>query len=294
MARSTPVTVGVGVLCNARSSEGPAIIMAVDDKGFYGPQVTANNVCGKFHDTLPTAPFLIAISGTISTCDAVVAEFYQQLKDTKSKREQEHDLPALRSDDLRIAIREARRYEYKLYFDDQLQAFTGMSRDEWLEETNPEKKRKGWTIARAAQLYFPVWLLVGGFIGNIWVLMKSSGGRVTEMGSQHFAVGVGELEATNALNSRHHDCYASVPRALLHVAEAMGAAREAYPDFIGQPDFALLRANRPIMRVKKTSAVLLRWLDQFSGRPSTPMQDDPQFLKDLEGELYEHRTVNPS
>jgi hypothetical protein len=199
IAKRTPVTVGIGVLCDARFEDGPAIILAVDDKGVYGdPPETANDVCGKFHDTLPFAALGIAVSGTLSTCDAIVAEFCTQLETTISKRKKKKTKPFLRSDDLRIAIREARRYEYPLYFDDQLQALTGMSREEWLRETNPEKKRKGWVVARAAQLYFPSWIIVGGFIGKDWVLMKSSGATVTEMGAQNFAVGIGELEALSA------------------------------------------------------------------------------------------------
>jgi hypothetical protein len=293
IAKRTPVTVGIGVLCDARFEDGPAIILAVDDKGVYGdPPETANDVCGKFHDTLPFAALGIAVSGTLSTCDAIVAEFCTQLETTISKRKKKKTKPFLRSDDLRIAIREARRYEYPLYFDDQLQALTGMSREEWLRETNPEKKRKGWVVARAAQLYFPSWIIVGGFIGKDWVLMKSSGATVTEMGAQNFAVGIGELEALKVLNSRHQDAYTSAPRSLLHVAEAMGVARATYPHAIGQPDFMLLRAGKPIMRLKKDSRVLRKWISEFAGKLTRPMQDDRLYRKELESDLYEHRSLN--
>jgi hypothetical protein len=260
-----PVTVTIGVLCDFRFSEGPCIILAADDKSIVeDPPKFANNACGKFHDTIPFAPLGIAISGNISVCDGVVSSFCDQLNLIKKKREEENDEPIIRGDDLRDAILEAKKYEYSYFFNDLLLGHLGMTRDQYLAETNPEKKRKGRVVARAACLYFPVWLIVGGFIGKNWVLMKSSGACVTEMGGQCFAAGIGDGTALKKLFECRYEPYMSAPRTLLHVAEAMEAARVAYPESIGVPsDYLVLRPNRPMMRFKRDSPALQEWLKPF-------------------------------
>lgn len=293
MAASAPVTVGIGVLCDARFEDGPCIIMAVDDKGSFGIDRLENNACGKFHDTLPAAPFAVAMSGTISVCDGVVSEFCTRIEHIKKKREEENDLPVLRNDDFRNAIKEARLDEYRAFLDEELQGYLGLTIDQWWKETNQEKRRKGFAVARCSRLYFPVWLIIGGFIGDKWVLMKASGATVIEMGAQCFATGVGEVEALQHLFSRKQEEYNSAPRTLLHVAEAMEKARLAYPKAIGIPaDYMVLRGNKPMMRFPRSSAMLKQWREQFDGRSTEPMQSDAQFRKDFEKELYEYKSLN--
>jgi len=273
-------------------NQGPTIVLAVDDKGTYGGRsLTANEACGKFYDTLPTAPLGIAVSGNLSTCESVVAEFSTQLK--TFRKQQENDGDVLYCDHVRVAIREARQYEYGMFFEEELRGLLGMSRSEWLVETNPEKKRKGWKVARAARLNFPVWLIVGGFLRRDFVLMRSSGACVTQVGVGPFAAGIGWQPALNQLHTRKQDNYHSVPRTLLHVAEAMDQARLAFPNSIGRPaDYLVLRPEEPMMRFSRDSPVLKAWLAQFARKDSQPMQTDPSFRKEFEEELQEHRSVN--
>ncbi|MGC2743551.1 MAG: hypothetical protein WA672_10215, partial [Candidatus Angelobacter sp.] len=211
--------------------------MAVDDKASYGnPVVLSTSACGKFHDTLPMAPLAIAISGHISTCDGVVTEFCHQIAHIKTKREESNDLPALRHEDFRAAILEGRRIEYRDFMNESLQSYLGRTWNEWLRETDREVKRKGLAVARACMKYFPVGLIVGGFLGTNpkhWVLLSAQGAQQTETGAQHYATGIGAMKALEKLSERKQSEYISAPRSLLHIAEAMKRAKQAFPQAIG-------------------------------------------------------------
>jgi hypothetical protein len=268
--------------------------MAVDDRGSYGdsdPPFTTHDACGKFVDLLPVLPVVVSLSGTVSTCDAVISEFYEQLK--TFKEEQDGKGETLQLDHLSVGIRNARQYEYLKFLRQEMQGYLGMTLEQWQEETNPERRRKGWAVARAARLNFPVWLLAGGFWGTAFGLVKSSGACVTEMGARHFAVGCGDLAALRKLHSRRQEPYMSAPRTLLHVAEAMNAAKRAYPNLIGKAaDYVILRRDKPIMRFPAASGPLDDWRRCFRGKPTDPMQDDSGFRKEFEAQLYEHESVN--
>jgi hypothetical protein len=46
--------------------------------------------------------------------------------------------------------------------------------------------------------YFPVGLIVGGFLGanpKHWVLLSAQGAQKTETGAQHYATGIGAVKA---------------------------------------------------------------------------------------------------
>ncbi len=299
MADKTPMTVGAGLMCDALDPAGPCIILAVDDKGSYGnPPLTSNNACGKFHDLLPLTSIAIAMSGTISTCDAVIAEFYKQLENTRDERRNNGENESFRQDDFRNAIREARRYEYRLFVEEELDGYLGMSLDEWQKETHPEKKRKGLAITRAARMYFPCFLIIGGFFNGHWHLQKSSGATVTEVGAQHYTTGCGEFEALQQLNKRTQDPegqieYLSPPRALLHLAEAMEAARIAHPKTIGYPAaYVVIRKDGQVKRFPSDSQILKDWIAQFDGRSSLPMQHDRTYRKQFESALLAHQSPN--
>lgn len=266
--------------------------MAVDSRGTYGdPPVTTHDACGKFVDLLPVVPVVVAISGSVSMCDAVIWEFYEQLRSFKVEQEKKGE--TLQIDHLSVAIRNARHYEYLKFLRQEMQGCLGMTLEEWQEETNPEKKRKGRVVARAARWNFPVWLIAGGFWETAFGLVASAGACVTEMGARHFAVGIGGVAALEKLHSRDQEPYMSAPRTLLHVAEAMDAAKRAYPAYIGRPDdYVILRANKPIMRFPAASPALAEWRTDFRGKPTDLMQDDPSFRKEFEANLYQYQSAN--
>jgi hypothetical protein len=291
------VTVGIGLICDLKFAGGPCIIMSVDDKASYGhPIVLSTNACGKFHDILPCAPLAIAISGDISTCDGVVTDLYDQIASIKKAREDARDMPALRHNDFRSAILNARHYEYQSFLDEQLQAYLGITRLEWLKENDREIKRKGLCVVRACIKYFPVGLIIGGFLGmnpRHWILLRACGAAKTETGAQFFTVGIGGEKALRKLCERDQKEYMSAPRSLLHVAEAMKKAKQAYPQAIGDPaDYMILRPNKPMMRFKRNAESLKRWLAEFNGKPTDQMQSAVKYRDEFEDELYEYRSVN--
>jgi 20S proteasome alpha/beta subunit len=289
MRRSAPVTVCIGVVCDAEYSDGPCVILAADNKSTYGdPPVTTNRVCGKIHDLQPACDLAVAISGDVSMCDVVVSELYEQIKEAKAHEEAVNHR-GLQIDNMRIAIREARAHEYDYFTREQMQGFLNTSLPEWQAETNAEKRRKGMAVMRYARQYFPVWLIIGGFLGDNWVLMRSAGAGTISGGDTHYAVGIGNVAALKCLHKRKHDMYSPAPMALVHVAEAMEAARKAAPRYIGKPgDYNVFRRNEPIMRFHSDSPVLAAWLKQ--GTKS--MRDTPELRRQFESQMYEHISLN--
>src|SRR5271155_3925380 len=133
--RGAPVTVCIGVVCDAEHPDGPCVILAADNKSTYGdPPVTTNSVCGKIHDLQPTCDLAVAISGDVSMCDVVVSELYEQIKEAKVHEEAVNHR-GLQIDNLRIAIREARAHEYDYFTREQMQGFLNMSLQQWQAET---------------------------------------------------------------------------------------------------------------------------------------------------------------
>lgn len=289
MRWKTAVTVGIGTLCAWGGSSEAFIILAVDKKASYSNQkVVPHTNCSKFHDLFPD-PYCVSISGMISVCEAVVSELGQRLKNRKDSR----DDKLLYPEDFRIAIREARKHEYGQFLNDELQGYLNISMSEWMSNTDKEIRRKGFLVARAARLYFPVFLIIGGFtLGNPMVL-RSSGASITEMGAGPYAVGIGQLEATNQLNLRQQTHFMSAHRTLVHIDEAMEKARLAHPKSIGWPsDYIVIRRSGQIMRFPQSSKALLEWRKRFNGKDTREMDKDKDFRDSFEKELIPHISPN--
>jgi hypothetical protein len=290
MSRHLRVTVCIGVLSDARHPDGHCIILSADGKGTYGsPPRTTNTVAGKIHDFYPTCPNLAAaIAGDSAMCHATVGALEAQLSEMM-RTEAPNWGGHLVVDHVRMAIAEARRLEYEKFVAEEMRALIGMNLAEWQVETNAEKRRKGLVITRCARRFFPVHLIVGGFMGPIWVLVNSAGGQRILGGDSHYASGAGSLEALRVLHKRQHDAYSPWPTALVHVAEAMEAARRAYPDYIGRPgDYLLMRENDPIMRFPRRSKLLQGWVK----RGTQYMVVNESLRKQFEAELYQHVSAN--
>jgi len=289
MQRKAPMTVSIGSLCNFKNAGNAFILLAVDNRATYeNAKVVPNDACGKFHDLLPD-PFCISISGAVSTCNAVVAEFHKRIQDRKKQRSD----GLIYTDDLRIAIREARDYEYGLFLNEEMQGYLRMSLAKWRKNRDSEIRRKGFAVARAARLYFPVFLIMGGFTKGSAVLMKSSGACVTEMGEGPFVTGIGQVAAINHLNHRKQNHYYSAARTLLHLDEAMKKARVAKPQYIGEPaDYIAIRQSGQIMRFPAKSPVLKKWRIDFADRDSLQMDLENSFQQEFEKALVPHCSPN--
>ncbi len=291
MQQEMPVTVGVESLCNYHKQGNAFVIMGVDDKASYSnTSVKPNNACGKFHDLLPES-MCVAISGAIDVCDAVVAQFGVELEKQKQKRDDKQLYP----DDLRAAMRNARRYEYGQFLEEEMLGYLQMKFSEWRVDTNPEIRRKGFTIARAARLYFPCFLPIGGFIKDNVVMMRSRGACVTEMGAGPFAVGAGEAEAISQLNYRSQTHGMCAARTLVHIDEAMEKARLAHPKYIGYPsDYIVIHQDGQIMRFQYRSPLLYEWRKHFDTRDTSPMDTDESFQSKFENDLIPYVPMNRS
>jgi len=293
MARKSPVTVAASVVCDFKFAGGRCIIMSVDDKASYGDPPLFSTKCGKFADMLPEVPIVAAISGDISACDGVIAILWELIRDIKKQREQTNQIPILTHKNICNAIRDARHDEYVEFLSDSLQGYLGMKLEACRLETNPEIMSKCSNIAKCCMQYFPVGLLVAGFLGKDWIHFKSQGAQKIESGAQPFATGIGGAKAQEKLSERNQNEYMSVPRSLLHLAEAMETARLAYPKHIGKPsDYMVLRPNKPIMRFNNSSANLQRWIAEFRGRATDEMQSDTKYREEFESDLYEYKSSN--
>jgi len=123
---------------------------------------------------------------------------------------------------------------------------------------------------------FKVGLIVGGFMRRQTMFFCAVGkNRLQEESSPGvYVIGSGQIHAMNVLNQRQQSHAASLPRTLLHVHEAMIAARaeRTVGTAIG---YIVLRKHvaRPVF-LHATSHTLEDWRKAYAGRASTASLDD--------------------
>jgi hypothetical protein len=235
------MTLAIGTTCDCNYIGGAAIVLVADRRGCYmsdpnAPPLTINDQCGKLFDLLPKN-FAAAISGTVPVCTALVSEIYARFEDLPNPFAGDH---------VRLAIREARQYDFRMWCSEQLESIHRMTIDQWLNHPNQRVYRRVEIFLKQLADEYPAYLIVTGFVSdNTPVLIRSVGAGVTEVWSSHCVIGIGEIEAFDHLHRRNKDEFTGLPETLLYMAEALGIARKKYSTEIGPTDgFIIVRPGR--------------------------------------------------
>jgi hypothetical protein len=264
------MSVGIGALCNG----GQNIVMAVDTRGTWNdPRFPNHEQTGKQYDL----PFYLCanIAGQTRVCASLVSELTVQLDKLA-------DEAAIYHDHIRNAIREAQLLEHIYRLDYELILRLGMRLTEWkaMDEARLNYRR-GERIVKNFEIKMQ--LTVGGFVHNSAVLLETNYSNAPEIVDMS-VIGSGADLANEKLLLRGQHGNTSLHRTLVHVAEAMQAARQ--DQFVGDPaDFVVL-SPRSFRRFPAHDKFLEQLLVKYHDKSTEELDDTEEAFKKLKSSLY--------
>jgi 20S proteasome alpha/beta subunit len=275
------MTVGIGALCEA----GQCVIMAADTRGtFNGAKLGPHDRTGKqFY--LPS-DFCGNIAGTVSVCTSLMSELYTQMEKLPTPFYHDH---------VRNAIQEAQYLEFANRGNVELKKELCITINEWRREWLPQWLREeGKRLLRSLQL--EAQLMVGGIAFNDKgepgpVLLETYCNDPAEL--RHFSViGSGTDAAYDVLVKREQEPYMSFQRTLLHLAEAMEAARldaiarDPLNQDVGAPGDYVVITPKAYRKMPANNPTLTQLVSDYAGKETETADDDQVTRKLLVEALY--------
>jgi hypothetical protein len=182
-------------------------------------------------------------------------------------------------------VEAARFAEFKRMVDGQLKQHLGITLEEWqeTEETRLLYRRGNKIMLRS---FLNVEFLVGGIIHGSGAIVHFSPTDIARV-DQLACIGSGGHSAFDHLMKRSQEAHMSLPRTILHVAEAMEAARVANPDSVGRASDFVVITQKQIRRMPAKSPVLAKMLEKFANAESTEEIDGSDQIWGLvQGAMY--------
>jgi 20S proteasome alpha/beta subunit len=225
------VTIGIGILCDG----GDTAILASDMRVTYGKSpVPQSDHAGKQYDF---SPYLLAatIAGRASTNEAVVSSVSHELAKLLATKK-EHPDKLFVSEHVRRIMDFARKQELRKQQECAIEGELGISLSNWQAGNLPNGQkmddlalRWGLTVLKRVkqELRSQLGLVIIGFAENGIVFMRGIGAEPTEETTtpEYYVVGSGSVAAIEVLTKRRQGIYTTMARSLLHVYEALKAAR---------------------------------------------------------------------
>jgi hypothetical protein len=270
------MTVGIGVLAGAATFA----VIASDTRASYPKSaVDPNDFVGKQsrYDDIPRFENVICtVAGRLGVTHDVEGEMAVEFKKLirRKKIHREHIQNAIdnaRSRELR------RRYDWAL----RVNCF-GVTCSQLLRgklphgPLDPEAIRAAKVVCDAYE--FKVEIIVAGFVDGEPILFKGTGKEDLqgEASPAAYVIGSkGKLAAMNQLNKRGQNIHCGLARTILHVHEAMEAARIADPDnYIGKPAwYAVILQKEGVCRLNPNVTLLRDWVKHYRNRQDTGSLD---------------------
>jgi len=297
------VTIGIGVLCDG----GNTAVLASDMRVTYGSSpVTPSDHAGKQYDF---PPFLLAaaIAGRACVNEAVISVMAHELnKLLVAKMEEPHK--HFVSQHVRDILDYARKQELRKHQECAMEGELGIGLSAWQAGKLPNGQkmddlalRWGLSVLRRTKenLRSQLGLIVLGFAENGIVFMRGIGAEPTEETTvpEYYVIGSGSLAAIEVLTKRKQDIYTSLARSLLHIYEALKAARRSQKT-VGPPAPYLvirpLNAAEPngMWRFPAESHLLRSWSKHYRNRADTGSLDKDLPNSQAQHLLRQHVTVS--
>lgn len=267
------MTIGIGAVAHS----GKCFLMASDTRGSYGSTsgLSPHDSMGKQFDL----PFRLCaqIAGDVPVCSVMVSKLHMQFENLEKK-------PDLLIGDIQKAIRLVQVSELLYRFDDALVRTLGITLEKW--ETL-EHSRMMYRAGRKVinKTILEAHLLVGGFLNGNLMFYSMYLNNAPGMETSHATIGSGSMAALEVLNVRQQHPHCSAQRALVHIAEALDAARAAHPDDIGEPSDYVLITPKASWRVPSSFASQLA--ARYKGNNTRPLDDDWDTFNDLRAAMYQ-------
>jgi hypothetical protein len=254
------MTIGIGAIGDSANT----IVMATDTKGSYQDPRFSDTLIGKQYDFFPHNLLSANIAGTVPVCKSVVSSLVCEIDKLLIE-------PVVYHDHVRRAIQEAQIHDILFRLDYELVNRLGMSRAEWLAlDKISLQYRRAQRVIRKYQL--PMQLTVGGFVtGGSIVMLEAQFNEPPEM-VEWSAIGTGGDYAAESLGKRNQGANTSFQRTLVHVAEAMEAARA--DQYVGEPSDYVVITQRTYRRFPARDPYLGKLLARYANNRDTDELDD--------------------
>lgn len=252
------MTIGIGAACGS----GTAVMMAADTKGTYNDPRYSDTLIGKQYDFFPHHLLAANIAGTVPVCQSLMSHLVAEMDKLVG-------LPVIRHDHVRNAVKESQIAELLDRLDYEMVNQLGMRLSEWKKfDKTSLLFRRAQRLVRRFQL--PMQLIVGGFVGGSLVLLETQFNDPPEM-KEYSCIGSGALYADNSLAKRNQGANTSFQRTIVHVAEAMEAAR-ADKD-VGDPADYVLITHRAYRRFPARDQYLMQLLLKYKDKDTDELDD---------------------
>jgi len=293
------MTVGIGVLCE----NGASAILASDMRATYPSNaVDPNDLVGKqFHFAhIPLfRDVSCAIAGKLGLCTEIAFRLnieFQKLSKRKKPLTHEHVRDAIDAARWRVL---ARRRDWVLKT--QLNITWNQLLRGKVPHGNLDKAAIDYARALCAGYDFKVQFILCGHVLGTPMFFRAS--RADELESETspavYTIGSpGARAAMSHLNKRGQTLMCGLARSLLHVHEAMEAAREADKEHIGPPAiYAVLTHDRGLWRFKPDSYLLQGWAKAYKNREDTWSLETELAREQVRQQLFKwegHEGITPS
>lgn len=271
------MTVGIGVLCE----DARCIILASDTRASHGNR-SPNDVCSKIFDLLPFE-LSCCIAGTISRATSVGLQICSQLGEIPTSLAKRAAIMA--------AIDEGRFNIHEELINVRMLKEMSTSLERWrVGPLDPYLYRDGKRIICTTSL--GIQLIVGGFLRGEPILLRTIGVEPMEeeFSPGVFLVGTGKaVDAAHAVLAHRKQCVQfGFARTLFHVHEALEAAKNAAPTFVGGAVTYLIRTQNTSKELPATSDLLARWSGGKKYKKSTIGLEEESVREEVGTHLITH------
>lgn len=263
------MTIGIGCICD----RGGSIVLASDMRATYGTTpIGPHDHAGKLFTLNKHFPVMACVAGGLSVCHAVISQLVHMMRKFHVRKKVAREA-------VMDAIDYARGWELTRIYDWTLKAKMGISLREWSRGNvrggmDDLVLRAGLSFMKDAP--FKVALIVAGFMrGQTMFFRAVEKERLQEETSPGvYVIGSGQVHAMDVLNRREQHTHMSLARTVLHVHEAMVAAKKEKT--VGRSEgYIVMRQREPrILFVPTSLPALEDWRKAYAGRATTATLDD--------------------
>jgi hypothetical protein len=282
------MTVGIGALCE----DGRCVILGSDMRASYpGSSIDPHDLVGKqWHFTeIPRFESVsCAIAGRLGICTDIAYALKRKFWQLAKKKNRIH------REDIARAIDAARWQVLHRYYDWALKTHFNMPWNKILQGEVPEGFTNKQAIAEGRAICdaypFKAELIVSGFVDGEPLLFCASCKEELQADASPgvYVIGSkGARAAMNHLNRRGQMLMRGLASTLLHVHEAMEAARKADKEQIGPPAiYAVILFDSGLWRFDPKSDLLRGWAKAYKNREDTSSLETELAIEQVRAQLH--------
>jgi 20S proteasome alpha/beta subunit len=193
----------------------------------------------------------------------------------------------IRLDNLLEIVESARFAEHKARLNGQMKKHLKMTLKQWqaLPSSSPQYRRGKRLNNR---YWLPVEFLVGGIIRGIGCFVYFIPDEDEASEESLICIGTGGPTAYDWLMKRSQEVHMSLPRTLVHVAEAMREARLKNPKTVGEPADYLVITAEQTRRMPAKHPALQQMLSQYAAGDTEEIDRNDEIQQIIQSAMYKN------